>query len=55
MIGQSALDKLNEKLTETLPMDRFRPNIVFTGGHAYIEDELAAFTRLPLVKLILSA
>jgi len=43
MIGQSALDNLNEKLTEQLPMDRFRPNIVFTGGHAHIEDEMGAF------------
>ncbi len=43
MIGQSSLDSLNEKLTEALPMDRFRPNIVFTGGHAHIEDEMASF------------
>jgi uncharacterized protein YcbX len=44
MIGQTSLDNLNEKLTEVLPMNRFRPNIVFTGGHAHIEDEMAAFT-----------
>jgi uncharacterized protein len=43
MIGQASLDNLNEKLTEALPMNRFRPNIVFTGGHAHIEDEMAAF------------
>ena len=43
MIGQSSLDKLNEKLAEALPVNRFRPNIVFTGGHAHIEDEMAAF------------
>lgn len=43
MIGQSSLDNLNEKLIETLPMNRFRPNIVFTGGHAHIEDEMASF------------
>lgn len=43
MIGQSSLDNLNEKLEEQLPMNRFRPNIVFTGGHAYIEDEMASF------------
>jgi uncharacterized protein len=43
MIGQSSLDNLNEKLVESLPMDRFRPNIVFAGGHAHIEDEMAAF------------
>ncbi|MGG9961226.1 MOSC domain-containing protein [Ferruginibacter sp. SUN106] len=43
MIGQASLDNLNEKLKEALPVNRFRPNIVFTGGHAHIEDELAAF------------
>ena len=44
MIGQSALDNLNEKLIEQLPVNRFRPNIVFTGGVAHFEDEMAAFT-----------
>jgi uncharacterized protein len=44
MIGQSTLDNLNKKLTDPLPMERFRPNIVFTGGHAHIEDEMAAFS-----------
>ncbi len=43
MIGQSSLDNLNEKLLEPLPMNRFRPNIVFTGGHAHIEDEMREF------------
>jgi uncharacterized protein len=43
MIGQSSLDNLNEKLKEALPMNRFRPNIVFTGGYAHIEDEMAVF------------
>lgn len=44
MIGQESLDKLNKKLVEALPINRFRPNIVFTGGHAHIEDEMAAFS-----------
>jgi len=44
IIGEASLDKLNKKLTDALPMNRFRPNIVFTGGHAHIEDEMAAFT-----------
>jgi uncharacterized protein YcbX len=43
MIGQATLDQLNERLEETLPMNRFRPNIVFTGGHPHIEDQMAAF------------
>ncbi|MGC4102105.1 MOSC domain-containing protein [Ferruginibacter sp.] len=43
-IGQSSLDLLNEKMPAPLPINRFRPNIVFTGGHAHIEDEMARFT-----------
>ena len=37
-IGQSSLDDLNSRLEEKLPINRFRPNIVFTGGHAFEED-----------------
>ena len=44
MIGQSSLNNLNQKLTQPLLMNRFRPNIVFTGGHAHIEDEMAGFS-----------
>ena len=44
MIGQASLDELNSKLDKPLPMDRFRPNIVFTGGHAHIEDEMKLFS-----------
>lgn len=38
LIGQSSLDDLNKRMAQPLPMDRFRPNIVFTGGKAYSED-----------------
>lgn len=42
VIGQASLDLLNQKLKEkgeqALPMDRFRPNLVFTGGDAHVED-----------------
>jgi len=38
LIGQHSLDDLNTKLAEPLPMDRFRPNIVFTGGRPFEED-----------------
>lgn len=42
IIGQASLDDLNERLVEkgekAVPMDRFRPNLVFTGGDAYSED-----------------
>ncbi len=44
MIGQASLDDLNSRLAESLPMDRFRPNIVFTGGGPFEEDLLADFT-----------
>ncbi|PWS28765.1 MOSC domain-containing protein [Pedobacter yonginense] len=43
LIGQSALDGLNEKLAEPILMDRFRPNLVFTGGAAHIEDQFEVF------------
>jgi uncharacterized protein YcbX len=43
MIGQASLDGLNEKLAEPVRMDRFRPNFVFTGGKAHIEDSFGSF------------
>lgn len=44
MIGQSSLDELNSRLAEPVPMNRFRPNLVFSGGKAYEEDNWHAFT-----------
>ena len=44
MIGEATLKNLNNKLKDALPMNRFRPNMVFTGGHAHIEDEMEKFT-----------
>ncbi len=38
IIGQSALDDLNRRLTNPVPITNFRPNIVFTGGDAFEED-----------------
>lgn len=38
IIGQSALDDLNSRLNEAVPMDRFRPNLVFAGGAPFEED-----------------
>ena len=38
IIGQSSLDDLNARLETPLPMNRFRPNLVFTGGKPYEED-----------------
>lgn len=39
LIGQSSLNDLNEKLTDPVPMNRFRPNFVFAGGIAFEEDK----------------
>lgn len=38
VITQASLDTLNEKLTDAVPMDRFRPNIVIDGVDAHAED-----------------
>lgn len=43
IIGQSSLADLNEKLEERLPVNRFRPNIVFTGGEPFEEDLMEHF------------
>ena len=43
-IGQSSLDDLNQKLGVPVSMDRFRPNLVFTGGRPYEEDSWKEFT-----------
>jgi uncharacterized protein len=44
IIGQSSLDDLNRRLAEPLPMNRFRPNLVFTGGEPYEEDSWRNFS-----------
>jgi hypothetical protein len=44
IIGQAALDLLNHKLKEPLPITRFRPNFVFTGGAPHEEDNWRNFT-----------
>lgn len=38
VIGENSLKDLNKRLDEPVPMNRFRPNIVFSGGEAYEED-----------------
>ena len=43
IIGQATLDELNRQLPEPLPMNRFRPNFVFTGGTPHEEDEWSDF------------
>lgn len=38
LISQASLDDLNSRLTESVGMDRFRPNLVISGTKAYEED-----------------
>ena len=38
IIGQESLNELNRRLKVPLPMNRFRPNFVFSGGEPFIED-----------------
>jgi uncharacterized protein YcbX len=44
LIGQASLDDLNSRMEIPLAMNRFRPNIVFTGGTPFLEDSLGAFS-----------
>lgn len=37
IVGESTLADLNEKLEEKITMQRFRPNLVFSGGKPYEE------------------
>lgn len=43
IIGKSSLNLLNQKLQVPININRFRPNIVFAGGNAHIEDEWKNF------------
>lgn len=43
IIGQASLDHLNTLLEYPLPIQRFRPNIVFTGGIPHEEDIMNHF------------
>lgn len=43
ILGESAMDNLNQKLEKPIPIDRFRPNLVFSGGTPHEEDEWEYF------------
>lgn len=55
IIGQSTLNDLNKRLDMPVPMKRFRPNFVFTGGNPFEEDDWKNFrignNRFAAVKL----
>jgi uncharacterized protein YcbX len=44
LVGEASMADLNGRFSETLSMLRFRPNLVFSGGTPYQEDELEDFT-----------
>ena len=44
MLGEASLHDLNTRLTNPVSFKRFRPNIVFSGGYPYQEDEITEFT-----------
>jgi uncharacterized protein YcbX len=54
LIGQASLDDLNRRLPLPVPMNRFRPNLVVTGGEPFAEDSWRQVrigqTELSLVK-----
>jgi uncharacterized protein YcbX len=43
LISQASLDDLNSRLHDPVPMNRFRPNIVVSGTHAFDEDHWRHF------------
>lgn len=44
IIGERSLDDLNERLKSPVLMNRFRPNLVFSGGDPFDEDTFRDFT-----------
>ena len=43
IIGESSLNDLNGKMKTPIPISRFRPNFVFSGGDAFVEDKWDEF------------
>ncbi len=43
VVGEASLADLNERLEQPVSMDRFRPNIVFSGGQPYEEESWKSF------------
>lgn len=44
MTGQQSLNDLNNRLSEPVNINRFRPNLVFDGGSAFDEDRFGSFS-----------
>jgi uncharacterized protein len=43
LIGEASFADLNARLTEAVPIDRFRPNIVVSGQEPFAEDQWGEF------------
>lgn len=43
IIGEKSLFDLNKRMDVPLPMNRFRPNLVFSGGNPFDEDKWKSF------------
>ncbi len=44
LLGDASMDDLNTRLKEPVPTDRFRANILFSGGTPFEEDKWANFS-----------
>lgn len=44
VLGQSSMDDLNNRLKNPIYINRFRANLIFTGGQPFEEDEWKYFT-----------
>jgi uncharacterized protein len=44
ILGEASVNDLNSRLDDPVPMNRFRPNLVFSGGLPYEEDKWSEFT-----------
>lgn len=44
IISEESLNDLNQRLEVAVPMNRFRPNLVVSGGEPFFEDQLKEFS-----------
>jgi uncharacterized protein YcbX len=44
MLSEASLADLNSRLAFPVPMNRFRPNVIFNGAYPYQEDDMKEFS-----------
>lgn len=44
LIGEESLTDLSDRVGYNIAIERFRPNLVISGGKPYLEDEMMCFT-----------